>query len=121
MAAFSFGNVLAEHGRYKDANVYLCHAVARDPAMAEAHYNLDVASEACCDVDSARQHFASALKSSAEFPGAFYSHALSEFSQDNVDKAAHLFRKFLQIKPTGEWADRARKALSVCGSIAKSA
>ena len=121
LAAFNLGNVLIGLGRAKDAEVYFRHAIVRDPAMAEAHYNLGVATEARGDAESARSHFQSAIGVSTDYTDAIYSLALLEFSRNRFDEAAPLFRKFLRIEPDGEWAVRAKKALTVCDSIAKSA
>ncbi len=61
--------------------------------------------------DEAIEHFRGAIKHDPRFADAYFNLAMALEQTGNVDEARPCWRKYLDIEPTGTWAEIARRHL----------
>jgi tetratricopeptide (TPR) repeat protein len=121
VALYNCGNIRLGQQRYADAIVAYRAALARDPDLVEAHYNLAQALEAVDDNASAASALAEALRLEPNYADAVFNLAQLRLGEDDTAGAATLFERYIALQPPPEWREKARRALTVCRVRARSA
>lgn len=111
IAYTNLGNLHFRRGE-EDAAVALYEsALARDATQPEARYNLGYVSLERGNADVAVTHFEAAIAADPRFADAHFYLAMAYESLGLRDKARPSWKRYLDIEPTGTWADVARKHL----------
>jgi tetratricopeptide (TPR) repeat protein len=111
---FNLGNVFEEQGRAAEAKVAWQIAVARDPAFAEAWYNLALAAEDDRQSDLAVAEYRRAVQAQPDYADAWFNLALLLTKLDRCDDAIGAWERFLELEPSSKHAATAQKALALC-------
>lgn len=111
---FNLGNVFQAQGRGPEAKVAWQIAVARDPAFAEAWYNLALAAEDEEQTDLAIAEYRRAVKAQPDWGDAHFNLALLLTKVERCDEALAAWQRFLEVEPTGKHAATAQKAIALC-------
>lgn len=111
---FNLGNVFQAQGRPTEAKVAWQIAVARDPAFAEAWYNLALAAEDEKQADLAVAQYRRAAQAQPDWPDAHLNLALLLTSLDRCSEALTAWERFLELEPSGKQAALAQKAIALC-------
>lgn len=111
IAYTNLGNLHFRRGE-EDAAVALYEAaLLRDAAQPEARYNLGYVSLERGKPDVAAGHFEAAIAVDPRFADAHFYLAMAYESLGQRDKARPSWRRYLELEPSGTWADVARKHL----------
>lgn len=111
IAYTNLGNICFRRGDEADAEALYRRALAIDPAQPEAQYNLGyVMLERGAAADAAR-HFQAAIGSDPRFADAYFNLAMAYEQLGDVERARPCWRRYLEIEPSGTWADIARRHL----------
>ena len=89
-------------------------AVARDPAFAEAWYNLALAAEDEQQSDLAVAAYRRAVKAQPDYGDAHFNLALLLTRLDRCDEALAAWQRFLELEPSSQQAGIAQKAIALC-------
>ena len=111
---FNLGNVFQAQGRPTEAKVAWQIAVARDPAFAEAWYNLALAAEDEKQADLAVAQYRRAAQAQPEWADAHFNLALLLTTLDRCGEALAAWERFLELEPSGRQAAMAQKAIALC-------
>ena len=111
---FNLGNVFQAEGRAAEAKVAWQIAVARDPAFAEAWYNLALAAEDEQLSDLAIAEYRRAVKAQPDYADAHFNLALLLTRLDRCDEALAAWQRFLELEPSSSQAGIAQKAIALC-------
>ena len=111
---FNLGNVFQAQGRGPEAKVAWQIAVARDPAFAEAWYNLALAAEDEEQTDLAIAEYRRAVKAQPDWSDAHFNLALLLTKVERCDEALAAWQRFLEVEPSGRHAATAQKAIALC-------
>ncbi|TWT11471.1 tetratricopeptide repeat protein [Reyranella sp. CPCC 100927] len=111
---FNLGNVFDAQGRAAEAKIAWQIAVARDPAFAEAWYNLAMAAEDEAHEDLAIAEYRRAVQAQPEFADAHYNLALLLTKLDRCEEALAAWERFLELAPKSGQASTARRAAALC-------
>ena len=111
---FNLGNVFQAQGRGPEAKVAWQIAVARDPAFAEAWYNLALAAEDEQQTDLAIAEYRRAVKAQPDWGDAHFNLALLLTKVERCDEALAAWERFLEVEPSGKHAATAQKAIALC-------
>jgi tetratricopeptide (TPR) repeat protein len=111
---FNLGNVFQAQGRGPEAKVAWQIAVARDPAFAEAWYNLALAAEDEEQTDLAIAEYRRAVKAQPDWGDAHFNLALLLTKVERCDEALAAWQRFLEVEPSGRHAATAQKAIALC-------
>jgi len=111
---FNLGNVFQAQGRGPEAKVAWQIAVARDPAFAEAWYNLALAAEDEQQADLAVAEYRRAVQAQPDYADAHFNLALLLTRLERCDEALTAWERFLELEPTGKQAGTAQKAVALC-------
>jgi tetratricopeptide (TPR) repeat protein len=111
---FNLGNVFQAQGRGPEAKVAWQIAVARDPAFAEAWYNLALAAEDEEQNDLAIAEYRRAVKAQPDWGDAHFNLALLLTKVERCDEALAAWQRFLEVEPAGKHAATAQKAIALC-------
>jgi tetratricopeptide (TPR) repeat protein len=111
---FNLGNVFQAQGRPTEAKVAWQIAVARDPAFAEAWYNLALAAEDEQQADLAVAQYRRAAQAQPDWPDAHFNLALLLTTLDRCGEALAAWERFLELEPSGKQAAMAQKAIALC-------
>lgn len=111
---FNLGNVFQHQGRTTEAKVAWQIAVARDPAFAEAWYNLALAAEDDEQNDLAIAEYRRAVQAQADYADAYFNLALLLTKLDRCDEAVPAWERFLELDPPPQQAAIAQKAAALC-------
>jgi len=111
---FNLGNVFQAQGRGAEAKVAWQIAVARDPAFAEAWYNLAIAAEDEEQTDLAIAEYRRAVKAQPDWGDAHFNLALLLTKVERCDEALAAWQRFLEVEPSGKHATTAQKAIALC-------
>ena len=111
---FNLGNVFQAQGRGAEAKVAWQIAVARDPAFAEAWYNLALAAEDEQQTDLAVAEYRRAVKAQPDYGDAHFNLALLLTRLDRCDEALAAWQRFLELEPSSQQAGIAQKAIALC-------
>ncbi|MBI2740875.1 MAG: tetratricopeptide repeat protein [Rhodospirillales bacterium] len=111
---FNLGNVFQAQGRGPEAKVAWQIAVARDPAFAEAWYNLALAAEDEEQTDLAIAEYRRAVKAQPDWGDAHFNLAMLLTEVERFDEALAAWQRFLEVEPSGKHAATAQKAIALC-------
>jgi len=108
---FNLSHVLAEQGDLAEARLCLNRVLKLDPGYAEAWYNLADLARRRHDLAAARRHLEKAIAADPRYPDPVYNLALLDFEAGDRRAAARLWRRYLELDPDSDWADKARNGL----------
>jgi len=111
---FNLGNVFQAQGRATEAKVAWQIAVARDPAFAEAWYNLALAAEDDKQTDLAVAQYRRAVQAEPDYADAQFNLALLLTHLDRCSEALAAWERFLELEPSSKQASTAQKAIALC-------
>lgn len=111
---FNLGNVFDAQGRAAEAKIAWQIAVARDPAFAEAWYNLAMAAEDEAHEDLAVAEYRRAVQAQPDYADAHYNLALLLTKLDRCEEALATWERFLELEPKSGQANTARRAAALC-------
>jgi len=111
---FNLGNVFQLQGRTTEAKVAWQIAVARDPAFAEAWYNLAMAAEDDQQTDLAIAEYRRAVQAQSDYADAHFNLALLLTQLERCDEALPVWERFLELEPSTSHAATAQKAIALC-------
>jgi tetratricopeptide (TPR) repeat protein len=111
---FNLGNVFDAQGRPAEAKIAWQIAVARDPAFAEAWYNLALAAEDEEQTELAIAEYRRAIQSQPDYSDAQFNLALLLTKLDRCAEALPLWERFLELEPSSRQAGTAKRAAALC-------
>lgn len=111
---FNLGNVFQAQGRATEAKVAWQIAVARDPAFAEAWYNLAMAAEDEQQTDLAIAEYRRAVQAEADYADAHFNLALLLTRLERCAEALPVWERFLELEPSSSQSSIAQKAIALC-------
>jgi tetratricopeptide (TPR) repeat protein len=111
---FNLGNVFQAQGRAPEAKIAWQISVARDPAFAEAWYNLAMAAEDEQQSDLAVAEYRRAVQAQPDFADAHFNLALLLTRLDRCPEALALWEHFLKLEPSSNQTATAKKAIALC-------
>jgi tetratricopeptide (TPR) repeat protein len=111
---FNLGNVFQSQGRAPEAKIAWQIAVARDPAFAEAWYNLALTAEDEQQTDLAVAEYRRAVKAQPDYADAHFNLALLLTKLDRCAEALAIWERFLELEPSSRHASTAQKAITLC-------
>ena len=111
---FNLGNVFDAQGRSADAKIAWQIAVARDPAFAEAWYNLAIAAEDEGHDDLAIAEYRRAVQAQPDYADAHFNLGLLLTKLDRFDEALPVWERFLELDQHSTQAAIAKRATTLC-------
>jgi tetratricopeptide (TPR) repeat protein len=111
IAYTNLGNICFRRGEEAEAEKLYKKALLIDAEQPEAQYNLGYVMLERGQAEQAISHFKGAIKHDPRFADAYFNLAMAFEQTGNVDEARPCWRKYLEIEPSGTWADIARKHL----------
>ena len=111
IAYTNLGNVCFRRGDEENAEVFYRKALEIEAAQPEAQYNLGYVMLERGQAADAVAFFRGAIGSDPRFADAYFNLAMAYEQVGSPDKARPCWRKYLEIEPTGTWAEIARKHL----------
>jgi tetratricopeptide (TPR) repeat protein len=111
---FNLGNVFQAQARPTEAKIAWQIAVARDPAFAEAWYNLAMAAEDDRQTDLAIAEYRRAVQAQSDYADAHFNLALLLTQLERCDEALPVWERFLELEPSSSHASTAQKAIALC-------
>lgn len=111
IAYTNLGNVCFRRGDDAAAEGLYRRALGIDAAQPEAQYNLGYVMLERGQARESIAYFRGALDSDPRFADAYFNLAMAHEQVDEPAKARPCWRKYLEIEPTGTWAEIARKHL----------
>ena len=111
---FNLGNVFDAQGRAADAKIAWQIAVARDPAFAEAWYNLAIAAEDEGHDDLAIAEYRRAVQAQPDYADAHFNLGLLLTKLDRFDDALPVWERFLELDPHSTQGSIAKRAAALC-------
>jgi tetratricopeptide (TPR) repeat protein len=111
---FNLGNVFDAQGRAAEAKIAWQIAVARDPAFAEAWYNLAMAAEDEEHTDLAIAEYRRAVQARPDYADAHFNLALLLTKADRYAEALSVWERFLELDPNSKQAATAKRAAALC-------
>jgi tetratricopeptide (TPR) repeat protein len=111
---FNLGNAFAAQERSAEAKIAWQIAVARDPAFAEAWYNLAMAAEDEEYMDLAIAQYRRAVQARPDFSDAHFNLALLLTKHGRYDEALLVWHRFLDLEPGSKHAITAKRATTLC-------
>jgi tetratricopeptide (TPR) repeat protein len=111
---FNLGNVFDAQGRPAEAKIAWQIAIARDPAFAEAWYNLAMAAEDEEHADLAIAQYRRAAQARPDYADAHFNLALLLTKLDRFDEALAVWERFLELEPDSKQAATAKRAAALC-------
>lgn len=111
---FNLGNVFDAQGRSAEAKVAWQIAITRDPAFAEAWYNLALAAERGEQIDLAIAEYRRAVRARPDYADAHFNLALLLTRLGRYQEALSAWDSFLGLDPDSKHAATARRAAALC-------
>lgn len=111
---FNLGNVFDAQGRAADAKIAWQIAIARDPAFAEAWYNLAMAAEDEAQDDLAVAEYRRAVQAQPDYSDAHFNLGLLLTKLDRFDEALAAWERFLELEPQSGQRATAKRAAALC-------
>jgi tetratricopeptide (TPR) repeat protein len=111
---FNLGNVFQAQGRPTEAKVAWQIAVARDPAFAEAWYNLAMAAEDEQQTDLAIAQYRRAVQAQSDYADAHFNLALLLTQLERCADALSVWERFLELEPSSGQTSTAQRAIALC-------
>jgi tetratricopeptide (TPR) repeat protein len=112
--AFNLGNIFDAQGRGAEAKIAWQIAVARDPAFADAWYNLGLAAEDDKQTDLAIALYRRAANAQPDYGSAHFNLAMVLTRLERCAEAITHWEKFLTLEQTSAQAVTARRAIALC-------
>ena len=113
IAYTNLGNIRFRRGDEPGAEELYRRAIEVDPRQPEAHYNLGYVMLERGDAAAAAQFFDRALEGDPRFADAHFNLAMALEQLGERARARPHWKKYLDLEPTGTWADVAREHLGV--------
>ena len=111
IAYTNLGNIRFRRGDDEAAEKLYGKALSLDAKQPEAQYNLGYVMLERGHPDEAVRYFKGAIASDPQFADAYFNLAMAYEQAGDPAKARPSWRKYLEIEPTGTWAEIARKHL----------
>jgi tetratricopeptide (TPR) repeat protein len=111
IAHTNLGNIRFRRGDEAAAEELYRKALTLDGAQPEAQYNLGYVMLERGQAEEAVNFFRGAIASDPQFADAYFNLAMAYEQAGEPAKARPCWRKYLEIEPTGTWAEIARKHL----------
>jgi tetratricopeptide (TPR) repeat protein len=111
IAYTNLGNIRFRRGDEEAAEKLYQKALSLDGAQPEAQYNLGYVMLERGHPVEAVEFFRGAIASDPQFADAYFNLAMAYEQAGDAAKARPCWRKYLEIEPTGTWAEIARKHL----------
>jgi tetratricopeptide (TPR) repeat protein len=111
IAYTNLGNIRFRRGDEPGAEALYRRAIEVDPHQPEAHYNLGYVMLERGDARGATAYFERALEGDPRFADAHFNLAMAWEQVGERSRARPHWRKYLDLEPTGTWADVAREHL----------
>jgi tetratricopeptide (TPR) repeat protein len=111
IAYTNLGNICFRRGDEEQAEALYRRALDIDPSQPEAQYNLGYVMLERGLASQAIDFFRGAIQSDPRFADAYFNLAMAYEQIGDAAKARPCWRKYLEIEPTGTWAEIARKHL----------
>lgn len=111
IAYTNLGNICFRRNEEEEAEALYQKALEIDATQPEAQYNLGYVMLERGDAERAIRHFCGAIASDPRFADAYFNLAMAYEQVGQPSKARPCWRRYLEIEPTGTWADIARKHL----------
>ena len=114
LALYNFGNIRLRQSRAEEAALAYQRALARDPELSEARYNLALAHEARGRIEAAEDELHALLRLDPGHPDALFNLAQLTMNAARLEDAALLYQRFLETGPERDWEVKAKKAIAYC-------
>jgi tetratricopeptide (TPR) repeat protein len=111
IAYTNLGNIRFRRGDEEAAEKLYRKALSLDAAQPEAQYNLGYVMLDRGRPGDAAEFFKGAIASDPQFADAYFNLAMAFEQAGDAAKARPCWRKYLEIEPTGTWAEIARRHL----------
>jgi tetratricopeptide (TPR) repeat protein len=111
IAYTNLGNICFRRGEEAEAEKLYKKALLIDAEQPEAQYNLGYVMLERGEADLAIDHFRGAIKHDPRFADAYFNLAMAYEQTGKADDARPCWRKYLDIEPTGTWAEIAKRHL----------
>ncbi|MEP7121296.1 MAG: tetratricopeptide repeat protein, partial [Byssovorax sp.] len=111
IAYTNLGNVCFRRGDEENAEIFYRKALEIEATQPEAQYNLGYVMLERGQAAEAVAFFRGAIGSDPRFADAYFNLAMAYEQVGSPEKARPCWRKYLEIEPTGTWAEIARKHL----------
>jgi tetratricopeptide (TPR) repeat protein len=111
IAYTNLGNIRFRRGDEPGAEALYRRAIEVDPHQPEAHYNLGYVMLERGDARGATAYFERALEGDPRFADAHFNLAMAWEQLGEHPRARPHWRKYLDLEPSGTWADVAREHL----------
>lgn len=111
IAYTNLGNILFRKGDEAAAEALYSKALAIDPRQPEAKYNLGYLMLERHELDVAIRYFQGAIEADPRFADAYFNLAMAYEELGDRRNARPLWRTYLELEPSGTWADIARQHL----------
>jgi len=111
IAYTNLGNILFRKGDEVAAEALYSKALAIDPRQPEAKYNLGYLMLERHELDIAIKYFQGAIEADPRFADAYFNLAMAYEELGDRRNARPLWRTYLELEPSGTWADIARQHL----------
>jgi tetratricopeptide (TPR) repeat protein len=121
IACFNLGNIRLASDAFEEAALAFRRAVARDPELVEARYNLAQAYERLGRPGPAREELTAALAVEPDYGDARFNLAQLALKDGALAEAKGHFERYLACAPPPEWAAKARRAIQYCAAALSSA
>jgi tetratricopeptide (TPR) repeat protein len=118
VSTFNLSNTVREQGRLGEAERLLRKAVTLDPGFAEAWYNLAHLAESDGGRAAAQSYLQRAIAIDGSYADAIYNLARLRLLDGAPAAAAALYERYLALDRSSRYAERARRALSLCRLMA---
>lgn len=112
IAYTNLGNVKFRRGDLEEARKFYSRAVELDALQSEAHYNLGYLELDAKRPENAVRFFTVAVTRDPKFADAHFNLAVALAETGQTRRAREHWRRYLEIEPTGAWAETARGYLS---------
>lgn len=110
-AAFNRANCLRAAGEPIEAEREYLRALQLDPSFTEAWFNLAGLCKDGGRPDKARQHLEQAIARDPDYADAIYNLASLAFDTGDLAAAGRLWRRYLELDPSSDWARTAARGL----------
>lgn len=107
----NLGNLMYRSGNPEDAKILYQKAIDVDENQPEAHYNLGFIEFETGRLEDAERCFSVAVDLDNTFADAHFNLAITLFRLGQMERAQDHLQNYLQIEPTGPWAEIARQRL----------
>ncbi|AUX32716.1 MULTISPECIES: tetratricopeptide repeat protein [Sorangium] len=111
IAYTNLGNICFRRNAEEQAEALYLKALELDAAQPEAQYNLGYVMLERGRAAEAIRYFRGAIESDPRFADAYYNLAMAYEQIGDPTKARPCWRRYLEIEPTGTWAEIARRHL----------